>query len=199
MSDISKQMNCYILAGGKSSRMGEDKGLLELNGKTIMEYVIAQVKPLFKTVFIVSSNEQYSRFGLEVIPDLVKDIGPAGGILTVIQHSSTEHNLVISCDMPFITSEALEYLTAGAKAYQVVVPIHQQKLEPLCAIYSRSCLDLWKQEIEKGVYKLQNIISNFKTQELNVEEHPLFQSDFFTNINTKEDLEKAIKKLDHGN
>lgn len=199
MSELSKQLNCYILAGGKSSRMGEDKGLLELNGKTIIEYVIAQVKPLFKTVFIVSSNDQYSQFGLKVIPDLVKDIGPAGGILTALEHSSSEQNLLISCDMPFITSEALEYLSAQINDYEIIIPIHHQKLEPLCGIYSKSCFNIWKQETEKGVYKLQNIISNFKTNELNVEEHPLFQLDFFTNINTKEDLEKAIKKLDHGN
>lgn len=199
MSELSKHMNCYILAGGKSSRMGMDKGLIELKNKPIIDYVIEAVRPLFKKVFIVSNNLEYSKFGLELIPDLIKEIGPAGGILTAMNHCSTDQFFVVSCDMPFIHSAAVEYLIAEAQEYQITVPVYQTKFEPLFAIYSKSCLEKWKENIQKEMFKLQNIISNFKSKDLNVEGNPLFPEELFTNINTREDLEKAIKKLNHDN
>src|SRR6478736_747967 len=127
MSELSKQMTCYILAGGKSSRMGTDKGLILLKDKSIIEYVIEIVKPLFKKVFIVSTNSDYSKFGLELIPDLIKEIGPAGGILTAMDHCETEIFFVVSCDMPFISSAAVEFLISESQQYQITVPIHLQK------------------------------------------------------------------------
>ncbi len=198
MSELSKHMNCYILAGGQSSRMGIDKGLIQLNGKAIVQHVIDKLKPLFKNVIIVSNNKEYSKFGLETISDIIKDSGPAGGIYTALTHSNTGNNFIVSCDMPFITLEAVKFVISESASYQITVPIHHQKYEPLFAQYSTSCKDKWKQEIDKGVFKLQNIMTKFNVLELNVEGNPLF-NDVFTNINTKEDLEKAVKKLSHGN
>lgn len=199
MSESAENMTCYILAGGKSSRMGTDKGLIQLKDKTIIEYVIETVRPLFKDVFIVSTNSEYSKFGLDLIPDRVKEIGPAGGILTALHHCNTEKLFVLSCDMPFIKAAAIEYVITQSPNYQITVPIHQQKFEPLFAVYSKSCHEKWEESIQEEVFKLQNIISNFKSQELDVEGNPLFPEELFTNINTKEDLQNAIKKLSHDN
>jgi molybdopterin-guanine dinucleotide biosynthesis protein A len=192
-------MNCYILAGGKSSRMGEEKGLIKIHNKFIIEYVVDELKPLFKKLIIISNNDDYSKLGLEVIPDLIKDIGPAGGIYTALRHSDTVNNFIVSCDMPFITSKAAEFIIARSDSYQITVPIHQGKFEPLFALYSSSCLDQWKEELDKGVFKLQNIMTKFNTLELNVDDNAIFNEDLFININTKEDLEKAKEKLNHGN
>src|ERR1035437_7677768 len=97
-------LNGYILAGGKSSRMGTDKGLLVFNKKTIIQHVIAQLKPVVKEVIIVSNNRDYEKFGVKVIADIIKNIGPAGGIHAALSHSNTNHNFIVSCDMPFITA-----------------------------------------------------------------------------------------------
>lgn len=199
MSATSTKMNCYLLAGGKSSRMGEDKGLMMLHDKRIIEHILAILKPIFKKIIIVSNNKSYSQFGAEVIPDLILDCGPAGAIYTALVHSDSEQIFVVTCDMPFISAEAIAYLISESKNVQIVVPVHHQKFEPLFALYSRSCLETWKKVVDTGVFKLQNIISNFKVLELNVEGHSFFPEDLFTNINTKEDLEKASKKMNYDN
>lgn len=79
MTDKISHIDAHILAGGKSSRMGADKGLLLFKGKPLIERVIEQLYPLFKTICIVSNNREYERFGLQVIEDLIKDIGPGRG------------------------------------------------------------------------------------------------------------------------
>jgi molybdopterin-guanine dinucleotide biosynthesis protein A len=195
MSVQKHDMNCYILAGGKSSRMGIDKGLIILNKKTIVEHVIHVLKPLFKNLIIVSNNPDYSKFGLEVITDLVKDSGPAGGIYTALNHTNTRHNFIVSCDMPFITSQAVEFVIHDSKDHEITVPVYKQKYEPLFAVYSKSCAEGWKKQMDKGVFKLQLIMNNFKTRELNVDGNTLFNDDLFININTKEDLETAKRQL----
>lgn len=192
-------MNCYVLAGGKSSRMGVEKGLIKIHHKYLIEYIVDKLKPLFKEVIIIANNVDYSKLGLKVIPDQVKDSGPAGGIYTALLHSTTEHNFMVSCDMPFITSKAAEYIISRSHNHQIVVPVHHGNFEPLFAVYSRSCAVQWKQEMDKGVFKLQNIMTKFNTLELIIDDEPLFNEDTFTNINTKQDLETAIEKLSHDN
>src|ERR1041385_1796721 len=103
-----EKMTGFILAGGKSSRMKEDKGLMLLNRKAIVQYVIDALKPAVKEVIIISNNEVYKQFGYQVIPDLVNDAGPMGGIFTGLSRSNTLYNFFASCDMPFITSEVIQ-------------------------------------------------------------------------------------------
>jgi molybdenum cofactor guanylyltransferase len=195
MSELSKNMNCYILAGGKSSRMGTDKGLIQLYDKTIVEHVIRVLKPLFKDLVIVSNDQAYSRFGLLVIPDLINDSGPAAGIYTALSHTNTDQNFIVSCDMPFITPETIAHVITQSIGYQITVPVYRQKIEPMFAVYSKSCSKKWKEEIDKGVFKLQVIMSKFKTLELNVDGNAIFKDDLFMNINTKEDLENAKRRF----
>ena len=81
-------INGYVLAGGKSSRMGKDKGMIIYNGKAIIEYIIEQLKPLVNKLVIVSNNFEYEKFGVEVINDLLKDIGPVGSNVNTIYNRS---------------------------------------------------------------------------------------------------------------
>lgn len=194
MSELSKNMNCYILAGGKSSRMGTDKGLILFKSKPIIAHVIDVLKPVFKEVIIVSNNNDYSKFNLTIIPDLILNSGPAGGIYSALCHSTTSNNFIVSCDMPFISTEAVENLISESKHHQITVPVKNQKFEPLFAVYSSSCAPLWKQEIDKGILKLQHIMAKFDTLEFNVDGNSIFSDELFTNINSKEDLDKANRK-----
>ena len=100
----------YILAGGKSSRMGEDKGLKLFNGIPLIQNVINQLLFAVDKVVIVSNNKDYEQFGLEVIEDALINKGPAGGIYTALQHSSTDLNFIVSCDMPYISSQAIHFM-----------------------------------------------------------------------------------------
>ena len=195
MDSKIKNTNGYILAGGKSSRMGTDKGLLLIEGKAMIEYVIEQMPPIFDKLVIVSNNPEYEKFGLKVIPDLIKDIGPAGGIYTALNHSDSQLNFMVSCDMPFVTQEAIAFIVKNADENQIVLLENQGKLEPLFGVYSKECEEKWLQLIQQGKFKLQDMVLHFKVKTIPVENNEIFAASFFKNINTKEDFNNALNRI----
>jgi len=195
METKTKYANGYILAGGKSSRMGADKGLLLFEGKAMIQYVIEQMQPIFDRLVIVSNNPEYEKFGLEVISDLIKDIGPAGGIYTALHHSEAKMNFMVSCDMPFITKEAIEFLGKNADENQIVLLENHGKLEPLFGLYAKDCEAVWLQLIRQKKVKLQEMVSYFKLKTISVENIEIFAASFFKNINTKEDFNNALNRI----
>lgn len=190
-----KHTNAYILAGGKSSRMGTDKGLLLFEGKAMIQYVIEQMQPIFEKLVIVSNNPEYEKFGLEVIPDLIKDIGPAGGIYTALHHSEAKLNFMVSCDMPFVTQEAIAFIVKNANENQIVLLENQGKLEPLFGLYAKDCVAVWLQLIQQKTIKLQDMVSYFKLKIIPIENNEIFTASFFKNINTKEDFTDALNQI----
>lgn len=195
MNNKIKDTNGYILAGGKSSRMGTDKGLILFEGKAMIQYVIEQMQPLFSNLVIVSNNPEYEKFGLEVIPDLIKNIGPAGGIYTALSHSDTKLNFIVSCDMPFITQETIAYIFKYTDESQIILLEHQGIIGPLFGIYSKDCEKIWLECIQQKTYKLREMISNFKLKTIPIENNKIFKESFFKNINTKDDFENAFNLI----
>lgn len=192
MEKTRKNINGYILAGGKSSRMGTDKGLMLYQGKEIIKYSMEQLQPIVEKVVIVSNNKEYEKLGVEVIPDLIKDIGPAGGIYSALDHSNENLNFILSCDMPFITKEAINFMIQNKGTSQITLPCHQGHLEPLFGVYSKTCLVQWLTLINQGYFKIKDLASNFDLRTINIDDNELFHPTFFTNINTKEDFLKAF-------
>ncbi len=188
-------INAYILAGGKSSRMGTDKGLLLFNNKPIVQRIIEQLSPAVNEVIIVSNNHEYEQFGLPVIEDLIKDIGPAGGIHAALSHTQTEQTFIVSCDMPFIAANAVTYVMQYATHSQIVLPLFHGKIQPLFGVYSRQCLPKWKQLIERGIIKLQEMVTYFDLLKLDNQKNELFHDLLFTNINNEDDFQNALKQL----
>lgn len=195
MTDKINHIEAYILAGGKSSRMGCDKGLILFKGKPLIERIIEELQLLFETVFIVSNNAEYKRFGLEVIEDLIKDSGPAGGIHAALSHSQTQNVFVTSCDMPFISAAAAGFIISKSGDSQITLPVFEERVHPLFGVYSRSCLPLWKQLIDLKMVKLQQMITHFDLSKIMVDHEPLFNEVMFMNVNDKNDLNKALQQL----
>jgi molybdopterin-guanine dinucleotide biosynthesis protein A len=185
----------YILAGGKSSRMGTDKGLLLIEGKAMIQYVIEQMQAVFDRVIIVSNNPEYEKFGLKVIPDLIKDIGPAGGIYTALKHSDAQLNFIVSCDMPLITKEAIEFIFKTRKESQIVLLKNQGNLEPVFGLYTKDCETVWLQLIHQKTIKLQEMVLRFNLQTIAVEDNIIFNQSFFKNINTKADFNNLFNLI----
>ena len=194
MPDHRKNITAYILAGGKSSRMGTDKGLLMFNGKAIVQTIIEQLQPAVNKIIIVSNNTAYKKFGLEVIPDLIKDKGPAGGIHAALSHTVSEKIFIVSCDMPNITTDAVQYMIKQASHSQITLPVNHGKTEPLFGVYSKECLPLCQQLIEQGMIKLQEMVTHFDLLKINVDNNELFNDSLFLNINDKNDFQKALKQ-----
>jgi molybdopterin-guanine dinucleotide biosynthesis protein A len=184
----------YILAGGKSSRMGSDKGLLLIEGKAMIQYVIEQVQSVFSKVVIVSNNLEYGKFGLEVIPDLIKDVGPAGGIYSALNHSVSNSNFIVSCDMPFVTKEAIHYIFSRKLDAQIVLLKNKENLEPLFGLYAKNCEEIWLNLIHEKNTKLQEMVLHFNLQTIDAEHEKVFSESFFRNINTLADF-KNISNL----
>ena len=129
-----------ILAGGKSSRMGEDKGFLKLNGKTFMSSIISALNPIVGEIIIVSNNSEYDVFNLKRVADSMEDSGPLAGLYSGLLHSETENNIVLSCDVPLISTSVLKKLLEGAPSEAEVIQFESEgKTIPLVAMYKKKC------------------------------------------------------------
>jgi molybdopterin-guanine dinucleotide biosynthesis protein A len=188
----------YILAGGKSRRMGEDKGLIPYYGMPMVKHVIDQLNPAVDKLTIITEHEGYKQFGLDTIPDLIKDIGPAGGIYTALKNATSDKIFITGCDMPFIKTEAIAFMIQSSEDSEITVPVWDKNPEPLFAVYSKECLPLWEELIKSGIHKLQRLIASFNLKEIRVNDSEILSADMFTNINTPDDFIKA-KSLTDGN
>ena len=108
-----KHITGIILAGGKSSRMGTDKGFVLYKNKSFVQHIIEALQPLVTEIIIVSNNPDYDVFGIKRVNDIIENAGPLAGVYTGLHYSETENNLVISCDVPLINSETLTLLIDG--------------------------------------------------------------------------------------
>ena len=186
-----------ILAGGKSSRMGTDKGLLELCGKPLISYAIEALTGLCQNIIISSSSDAYLPFGYKVIADEYPGIGPMGGIYSALKQSKTEKNLVLSCDLPFASTELLSFILKNSEGYQVAVPWQgDQHYEPLCGFYSLSVLDPMHAFIQNGNYKLPDLFKTIHINRLIINnKSDFYNPDLFLNVNSKHDLALAEKLM----
>ena len=183
---MMKYLNGIILSGGKSSRMGMEKGLLKIAGKALVEYAIDVLNPHVKRLIICSNKVEYNQFGLDVYSDLVRDIGPLGGIYTGLKYSDADCNIVLSCDMPFIDSQFIEYLKGSMRVGQTaLVPTHDHKIEPLISIYTSKMMIYMEEYIQHKSYALQDILSNAEgVQFLDVSQQIKRNNKLFFNINS---------------
>jgi molybdopterin-guanine dinucleotide biosynthesis protein A len=125
-----------ILAGGRSSRMGTDKGLLDLNGKAFITYSIDALSPFVSKILIISDNDAYDAFNVERVEDIIKDSGPLAGIFTGLNKSKTTYNLVLSCDIPLVQSNVLNMLIEAQDDHHDIVQIESNgRAMPLIALY----------------------------------------------------------------
>ena len=179
----------FVLAGGKSSRMGNDKGLMDFHGRKMIEHVLHSLN-FSPHISIITDNELYRQFGYPLITDIYKNCGPLGGIHAGLYNSNSDWCIVISCDMPFVSADFLNFLLKNIKGFSgnAIVPVHDSKVEPLCALYHKSCLPELERLILKKEFKMQTVVQKLKTTFVEVEEEEFNPSVLFRNINSPDDL-----------
>ena len=178
-----------IIAGGKSTRMGRDKGFLELNGKLFMTHIIEALQPLVSEIIISSDHTDHDTFGLRRIEDTVKDAGPLAGLYSGLAASNTDYNLILSCDIPLITSKVLKKLIEKEDHESDITMFEQGgKAMPLVALYNKSCSKKLKTILDSGERRLQQALEPFNVKSIKITE----QQKALSNINTKTQL-NAIK------
>ena len=173
--------------------MGTDKGLQELSGKPLISYSIKVLSEICSTIIISTSSDAYQSFGYKTVADEIPGIGPMGGIYSALKQSKTEKNLVLSCDLPFVSVELLSYILKSAEGYQVAVPWQgSQHYEPLCGFYHLSILDQISNYIQNNNYKLPDLFNEISINRLVIDNQSDFYSEnLFLNVNSKHDLATA--------
>lgn len=189
----------FILAGGKSSRMGTDKAFVTLDGRTLLERALDLARTITPDVMIVGAASKFRRFGT-VVEDVFPHCGPLGGIHAALRSSGAELNLMLAVDVPFLPVELLRGLIARAESnpeMMAIVPRTDQGWQPLCAVYRREFADAAEAALRAGNYKIDAVFASVRV--LAVDEPELaecgFSAQVFCNVNTPQELSAANESL----
>jgi molybdopterin-guanine dinucleotide biosynthesis protein A len=197
----------YVLAGGGSRRFGRDKALVEIDGEPMLARMIALLRGVSMPVKMIAGRGKYEAFGVEMVGDRWPGEGPLGGIITALEDSAKcatarEWNLILSCDMPFLTREWLTYLCERAEKSeaQVVLAHSAQGPEPLCACWRTDAAETLREAFERGVRKVTEGISLLRAEVLDERDWKRFDSEgrLFWNMNTQADYEEARRVFETG-
>jgi len=180
-----------ILAGGKSSRMGTEKGMLSINNQTMLEHICKQLRGTFSQILISAGDaEKYSFAGFEVVRDKISSQGPLMGIASALEASANEINFVVACDTPHIEIGCVRKMLTEARGADIVVPTTgDKKYEPLFAIYRKSALDAIKRTLRKGGRKISDVFDMCE-----VKYTDLGKADWLININTMAEYEEFQRR-----
>lgn len=192
----------FVLAGGASRRMGQPKERLVLDSETMLERQDRLLRSVCRTVVVLGQPERISIARAPVLPDEFPDRGPLGGIFTGLLHSSTEFNLFLSCDMPFMRKRFLRYLCSCALAGEADVTVAEtpeRGLQPLVAVYRRRALWVIRRSLEREENKVSRFFSQVRCRVLSAPElaRAGFSLRIFANMNTREDYETAKRILNY--
>ena len=186
-----------ILAGGKSSRMGQPKALLPFDGEPLIAHLVRQLGTLFTdTVVVAAAAQELPALPATIVRDGVAHQGPVGGIYYGLQAASQEICFVTSCDAPFLNLRLIAYLMAQIADYDVVVPYSQDRFQPLHAVYRKQVAPLLKAQLERGELRPIFLYDKVRTRKITEDEMlPLDPASLsFVNMNTAADYEDALKR-----
>jgi molybdenum cofactor guanylyltransferase len=192
------EIAAFVLAGGKSSRMGKDKAFLELGGRTLMSRALDLAGSVTANVAIVGDGTKFFPLG-HVIEDLFPGQGPLAGIHAALAGSQADLNLLLAVDLPFIKRDFLEYLLSEASRGRAVVTVPKTAhgWQPLCAVYRRAFVATAEHALRRGENKIDPLFVKMETRIISSEEMSLmnFSQTMFRNLNTPEDWKKAEEEV----
>lgn len=188
----NRKITIGILAGGKSSRMGEDKALLKYGQETFLEHIVNILKPLGEIVVAARAGQELSNIdGINLVYDKYTDCGPLAGMANILASSKNSWCFICAVDMPKISVELVSYLEEFCSSdYDCVCLTVAGQAQPLCALYRSSLLPIVEEQLENNSYKLQDILTKVRTKYVDIE-RSCFDADCVLNVNTP----IAYKKL----
>ena len=185
----------FLLAGGRSSRMGTDKALLDFGGITLIERALTVLRAACPAVTIVCEDARFSAYAT-VVEDVYSGCGPLAGIHAALLHSSAELNLVLAVDMPYVSESLLRFLFATAEQSDAVVTVPHtgRGFQPLCAVYRRPFAAAAEQALRAGQNKVDALFSKISTRMVEASELEAagFSDRVFVNLNTPADLRAIL-------
>jgi molybdopterin-guanine dinucleotide biosynthesis protein A len=184
----------FILAGGKSTRMGTDKAFVTLDGKTLLARALEVGRLVTPNVRIVGDAAKFGAFA-PVVEDVFRECGPLGGIHAGLRASAAELNLMLAVDLPFVSRALMEYLITRARSSDAIATVARAGggWQPLCAVYRREFAEIAAKDLRQGRYKIDALFDLQRTQAIGEDELTAagFAADLFRNVNTPEELTRA--------
>jgi len=194
MDGPSRNVTAFILAGGKSARMGADKAFVELDGRTLLARALDLVRAVTSDVRIVGDPAKFLPYA-SVVADVFRGCGPLGGIHAALRGSQAELNMILAVDVPFVSPALLQYLIKRARDSAATVTVVQAGggWQPLCAVYRREFADAAEIALRAGRYKIDALFEPTRTQLITEQEFESagFSPKMFRNLNTPEELAEA--------
>ncbi|MGH9687301.1 MAG: molybdenum cofactor guanylyltransferase [Candidatus Acidiferrales bacterium] len=193
------QIAGYILAGGESTRMGSNKATLQINGVPMLLRTARMVQSVAGVPAIIGNLSDAESCGLTTIADDWPGAGPLGGIATALASTQAPWNLIVACDLPYLTGPWLDFLVKRTLASQAdaVVPTNTRGAEPLCAVYHKRCEAAIRAALERGIRKVTDGLKDLLVELIDPFEWKAFDSEglLFKNMNSPEDYEEARARL----
>jgi len=186
-----KDVSGVVLAGGRSTRYGKNKALVKFHGIPLIERVLDVMRPIFRRVIIITNTpDEYSYLELPMYQDIIKGLGPLGGIntgLRVIPGSG----FFVACDMPFLNQGLIRHIVEIKADFDVVVPRISGNMEALHALYGKGCQSKIEGLINSGIYQVFRFFNEVSVRYVDEDEVRIFDPDLrsFLNINSPEGLD----------
>ncbi len=187
-------MTGIVLAGGESRRMGSDKAFLPINGLPMIEHVIRALRTVCGHIIVVTNSPRdYERYDVEVAGDALNSRGSLVGLYSGLLQSSDDQNLVVACDMPFLSPGLLAYMARISADYQVVLPRVGDFIEPLHALYRRDLLPIIEERLRRDERRIRDLFTGLRIRYVTGTEIDAFDPSrrSFINVNTREEYEEA--------
>ena len=188
-------MTGIVLAGGENRRMGTDKAFLSVDGRPLIQHVLAVLTGIFPRVIIVTNSpEAYGNYVQTIVTDVIEKRGPLTGIHAGLRASVDEYNFIVACDMPFLNPGLITFMTEAAEGYDVVVPELRGQYEPLHALYHRRLLPAIEGLIARDSRAIQELFSGARVRSITVDEINRFdpRRRSFINLNTPQEYKEVL-------
>jgi molybdenum cofactor guanylyltransferase len=195
----------YVLAGGGSTRFGRDKALVEIDGAPMLLRIQALLGTVTQNIEIIAAPHKYAPLGVNGIPDRWAGQGPLAGIITALlttqeSGNGAEWNVIVGCDMPFLTREWLSYLVERAlvSRAEVVTPRSALGLEPLCTCWRTNAASKLQNIFQGGVRKITEAMKSLEMEVVDEGDWKRFDTGghLFWNMNTAADFDEAKRILE---
>jgi molybdopterin-guanine dinucleotide biosynthesis protein A len=187
----AESVSAIILAGGQSRRMQREKSLLPVNGRTLIESLIAQIGPFFSEIIVsAAAKDKFAFLNLPLVADEVPGQGPLMAIMSALRVSNHDINFVLACDIPFIHIPFLQEILSLAQTNDIVVPHYRDgKFEPLFAAYHRGIIPLIEKQVKKNDLKISRLFPLCRTKFVNMDKQK-----WFRNLNTLKEYHDYLRQ-----
>jgi len=174
-----------ILTGGKSSRMGQDKALMILDGKPMARRVANTLAPFCDEILVSSNLDAHAVFGDRLVGDTFTNCGPLSGLYSALSAAKNNEILVLSCDVPFVSGQIIHSLLDHAVIFDAIVARCDQQIHPLIAVYRKSALETIESSLQ---IKQLKMLACLEKMNVHYVDFPVSLAQHFENLNSPEDL-----------